>query len=136
MTRDALVLQTAQGEQRFAISDIRTVDVMGHALQRGALIGAGVFLGLNALAGTIYPTYMRATGAGWALGIGRIGAIAGPVLGGNLLALGMARPSILTLTAIPFIFCALALFALPSAKRSSDARNQEDAGLAKAGFAH
>lgn len=102
----------------------------------GGIAVLGGQIGLNALAGTIYPTYMRATGAGWSLGIGRIGAIAGPVLGGNLLAYGMARPSILMLTAIPFVFCALALFALPAAKRASDARNQEDAGLAKAGFAH
>jgi hypothetical protein len=29
--------------------------------------------GINALSGTIYPTYMRSTGSGWALGMGRIG---------------------------------------------------------------
>ncbi len=51
-------------------------------LQVNMLIaGIGVLggqIGLNALCGTIYPTYMRAMGAGWALGIGRIGAIVGP----------------------------------------------------------
>ena len=46
-------------------------------------------IGLNALAASIYPTDIRATGVGWALGIARVGAIAGPVLGGILAALGL-----------------------------------------------
>ena len=36
----------------------------------------------NALAATFYPTAVRATGVGWALGIGRIGSIVGPLVGG------------------------------------------------------
>ena len=36
----------------------------------------------NALAAIFYPTAMRATGVGWSLGIGRIGAILGPLIGG------------------------------------------------------
>jgi AAHS family 4-hydroxybenzoate transporter-like MFS transporter len=39
----------------------------------------------NALAAEFYPTAMRSTGVGWALGIGRIGSIIGPTLGGILL---------------------------------------------------
>jgi AAHS family 4-hydroxybenzoate transporter-like MFS transporter len=42
--------------------------------------------GVNAFAATLYPTYLRSTGIGWGLGIGRIGAIVGPVIGGELLA--------------------------------------------------
>ncbi len=41
---------------------------------------------LNAMAATFYPTYMRSTGVGWCLGIGRVGAIVGPVVGGQLMA--------------------------------------------------
>ena len=41
--------------------------------------------GLNALAGSYYPTYLRATGMGWCLGIGRIGAIVGPLFAGELI---------------------------------------------------
>ena len=37
--------------------------------------------GLNALSATFYPTYLRSTGLGWGLGIGRIGAIVGPTSG-------------------------------------------------------
>jgi AAHS family 4-hydroxybenzoate transporter-like MFS transporter len=40
----------------------------------------------NALAALFYPTSVRSTGSGWALGIGRIGAIIGPILAGWLLA--------------------------------------------------
>src|SRR6266576_965633 len=39
----------------------------------------------NALAATFYPTSVRATGVGWALGIGRVGSIVGPLIGGALL---------------------------------------------------
>lgn len=46
-------------------------------------------VGLNALASYIYPTNIRSTGHGWALGIGRIGSIAGPILAGYLIELGL-----------------------------------------------
>jgi AAHS family 4-hydroxybenzoate transporter-like MFS transporter len=42
--------------------------------------------GLNALASTYYPTYLRSTGVGASLGVGRIGAIVGPMIGGALVA--------------------------------------------------
>jgi AAHS family 4-hydroxybenzoate transporter-like MFS transporter len=46
----------------------------------------GAQSGINAFAATLYPTAMRATGLGWALGIGRLGSIVGPALGGLMLA--------------------------------------------------
>ena len=110
-------------------------------LQVNMLIaGIGVLggqIGLNALCGTIYPTYMRAMGAGWALGIGRIGAMSGPIIGGYLLAMGLQRPILLFLTAVPLFFCALSLFALAVAKRNQDQRDGVQATSIKAsGFAH
>ncbi len=42
--------------------------------------------------GKTYPDAMRATGIGWAAGVGRIGAICGPILGGALLSAGIAYP--------------------------------------------
>ncbi|MDX3656563.1 aromatic acid/H+ symport family MFS transporter [Streptomyces sp. ID05-26A] len=44
-----------------------------------------------AYAGRVYEEN-RATGIGWAAGIGRLGAISGPLLGGALLTAGMAHP--------------------------------------------
>lgn len=63
---------------------------------------------LNALATVFYPTTMRSTGAGWALGIGRMGSILGPVIGGELMRLGWSPQSLLLAAAIP---AALALLA-------------------------
>jgi MFS transporter, AAHS family, 4-hydroxybenzoate transporter len=44
--------------------------------------------GLNALAARFYPTSIRSTGVGWALGVGRLGSIVGPLMGGVLLSVG------------------------------------------------
>lgn len=53
----------------------------------------GAQITLNALTAYIYPTRARSTGVGWALGIGRIGSILGPLAGGLLLQtqLGLAN---------------------------------------------
>jgi len=109
--------------------------LMPHMVMAGLGVLGGQ-IGLNALAGTIYPTYMRATGAGWGLGIGRIGSLAGPIIGGYLLTIGIPRASLLMLTAIPFVCCAVALYAMYVAKRARDG-GKDDMPLAKAGgFAH
>ena len=47
--------------------------------------------GANAASGKLYPARMRTTGLGWALGIGRLGGIAAPALGGYLLSMGSRR---------------------------------------------
>ena len=61
--------------------------------------------GLNALAANFYPTSIRSTGVGWALGIGRIGSVVGPVLGGIMLKMGWTPQQILLSIAVP-AFCA------------------------------
>ena len=63
--------------------------------------------GLNATCGKLYPARMRTTGLGWALGIGRLGGIAAPVLGGYLLSLGMP-PTHIFLSACIFALIAAA----------------------------
>jgi MFS transporter, AAHS family, benzoate transport protein len=55
-----------------------------------------------------YPNEARATGIGWALGIGRIGAILAPTLIGILLATGLAPQKVFIVFAIPSIVGALA----------------------------
>ncbi len=55
------------------------------------LIGFGVqggFVGMYSLAAKLYPTRIRATGVGWAVGAGRIGAVIGPMVGGLLISAG------------------------------------------------
>jgi AAHS family 4-hydroxybenzoate transporter-like MFS transporter len=64
-------------------------------------------IGLNSIAGTIYPTDIRATGAGWALGIGRIGSILGPVLGGVLISAHLPLRLLFIYTALVVLICAI-----------------------------
>ena len=73
--------------------------------------GLGIIGGQNAshaLSSEFYPTRMRATGVGWALGIGRIGSIVGPILGGQLLALGTGTRQVFWAAAVPAIIASIA----------------------------
>jgi AAHS family 4-hydroxybenzoate transporter-like MFS transporter len=68
--------------------------------------------GSNAVAAEFYPTAMRSTGVGWALGIGRIGSIIGPTLGGILLSRAGGRTrEIFWLAAVPALIATVAAFA-------------------------
>jgi AAHS family 4-hydroxybenzoate transporter-like MFS transporter len=67
--------------------------------------------GANGACGKLYPARMRTCGLGWAFGIGRLGAIAAPVLGGYLLALGLP-PTRIFLSACLFALIAAATTAL------------------------
>ncbi len=67
---------------------------------------------LNALSGTYYPTAMRSTGVGAGLGIGRIGAIVGPAIGGSLMAMHWATRDMFLAAAIPALISAIAMFSL------------------------
>ncbi len=66
----------------------------------------------NALAAAFYPTAVRATGVGWALGIGRIGSIIGPLVGGALLAAKWSTASVFAAAAGAALCAALAAFSL------------------------
>jgi len=64
--------------------------------------------GLNVIGATIYPTSIRSTGIGWALGIGRIGSIVGPLLVGALLRLNWGPREIFLAGGIPALCAAVA----------------------------
>ena len=66
----------------------------------------------NSLAAESYPTLLRSTGVGWALGIGRIGSIVGPVLGGLLLSFDWGMRRVFLAAAVPAVIAALAAAAL------------------------
>ncbi len=67
--------------------------------------------GANAACGALYPARMRTSGLGWALGIGRLGGIAAPALGGYLLAHGLP-PRQIFLSACAFAVVAAVATAL------------------------
>jgi len=97
----------------------------GTALLFAALaFGAGLGIsagqvGINALAGAVYPQELRGTGAGWALGVGRMGNIAGPLFGGLLLGLGWPPGPMLRLMAVPAFGLTLALLLLARMRTSA-----------------
>ena len=68
--------------------------------------------GINALAGTFYPTSLRSTGVGWGLGIGRAGAIVGPVVGGEFMRRQWSTSDIFLAAAVPALVSTAALLAL------------------------
>ncbi len=69
----------------------------------------GAQAGINAASASFYPTSMRATGVGWALGVGRIGSIIGPVFGGVLLSMGWSPQQILLSGMIPALCATVAV---------------------------
>jgi MFS transporter, AAHS family, 4-hydroxybenzoate transporter len=80
--------------------------------------------GANATCGKLYPARMRTSGLGWALGVGRLGGIAAPALGGYLLALKLPPREIFLSACLFAIIAAVAtgLLALcsPRAERVAD----------------
>jgi MFS transporter, AAHS family, 4-hydroxybenzoate transporter len=68
--------------------------------------------GLNGISGTFYPTYIRSTGTGWAFGVGRVGSILGPVLGGVLISFNLPISTLFICAAVPALFCAGATYLL------------------------
>jgi MFS transporter, AAHS family, 4-hydroxybenzoate transporter len=63
----------------------------------------GGFVGLYGLAARLYPTAVRATGVGLALGLGRAGAILGPIVGGLLIGAGFSMAANFMIFAIPLV---------------------------------
>jgi AAHS family 4-hydroxybenzoate transporter-like MFS transporter len=69
----------------------------------------GAQAGLNAIAATFYPTPIRSTGIGWALGVGRLGSIVGPLFGGMMMSMQLSPRQIFLAGAAPSLCAATAL---------------------------
>ena len=94
------------------------------------VFGAGLFVvgtqfGLNALAGSSYPTFIRSTGVGWALGIGRIGSIMGPAVGGVLIAMKLPLHQIFLWGATPMLIGCVASFMLLRLRKEAIRQGQD-----------
>jgi len=74
--------------------------------------GQAGFIGLYSVAARLYPTRIRATGIGWAIGLGRVGAIIGPSMAGVLIGLGWDRADYFAVLSIPFFAGAVAIWLL------------------------
>ncbi len=88
--------------------------------------------GVNALASSHYPTDLRATGVGWGLGIGRIGAIVGPLIAGEMLRRHWSSQELFIAAAIPALISAIVTFSLrwvikPTLSRPAEERLTSEA---------
>lgn len=77
----------------------------------------GAQLNLPAMTAALFPPAVRGAGAGWAIGVGRLGSIVGPLVGGALIGAGLAWHLLFVVAAIPAAVCAFAVLA--AARRQS-----------------
>jgi MFS transporter, AAHS family, 4-hydroxybenzoate transporter len=102
-----------------AVFAVGAIGQVGHSavLVSVAIFAAGFCvvggqIAANALAAAFYPTSVRATGVGWALGMGRVGSIVGPLVGGVLLAGKWSTAAVFFTAAGAALCAALAAFGL------------------------
>jgi MFS transporter, AAHS family, 4-hydroxybenzoate transporter len=72
-----------------------------------------------ALAAIFYPAPIRSTGIGWALGIGRLGGIGGPLLIGVLLAWQLSAASLFYAAALPMLLAGVLVAGLGLTTRTA-----------------
>ena len=95
------VLMVVFGYISGSIAVLVLFGLIGFAVQGG-------FTGLYSIAARLYPTEVRTTGVGWAIGAGRTGAIAGPILGGILIGIGLSMSTNFIVFAVPVVVAAVA----------------------------
>ena len=81
---------------------------MASAVGLAGFCTLGAQFGNNAASGLLYPTAFRSRGIGWALGIGRLGSIAGPLAGGALIGMKLPPQRLFALAALPMLLALIA----------------------------
>ena len=86
------------------------------------IIVGGVHVGMHSISGIFYPSAYRANGTGWATSIAKIGSVAGPIIGGLILATSFPVRYIYALLAVSPFVVAVMLFAMSRvhARRAPD----------------
>jgi AAHS family 4-hydroxybenzoate transporter-like MFS transporter len=114
--RPTLVLAVAYALGGLAIAAIGRSGGSGGTLLLACFVAGLLSIGAQlctvALIAGFYDTALRATGVGSSVGVGRIGGIVGPVLGGLLVGAGMGAPGLFLLTGLASLGAAATLFAL------------------------
>jgi AAHS family 4-hydroxybenzoate transporter-like MFS transporter len=112
-----ILASIAAGLLGFSLASLGSAAIVVITLS-GLFAGASQ-AGVIALAATVYPVAIRSTGVGWAMALGRLGAVVGPMLGGVLLGLHWSADQILLVIAVPELIGALCVFLvsrLPASK--------------------
>ena len=76
------------------------------------ILQQSAFTGLYGVAAKAYPTEIRSTGVGWAIGLGRIGAVIGPAVAGYLILAGYDMSANFMFFSIPMIVCGFIAYRL------------------------
>ena len=84
----------------------RDLTVLMALIFAGGIFLHGGFTALYALAANVYPSELRASGIGWAAGLGRTGAIVSPVLAAVLVAAGWTMYGLFLVFALPLLIVA------------------------------
>ena len=105
----------------FFLAGLSIITVGSAGTSVGLLMAAVLFAGYcvvgaqggaNAAAATYYPASIRSTGVGWALGVGRVGSIIGPILGGMMISLHWSTPNLFSFVAVPEFLAAMVALAV------------------------
>ncbi len=72
------------------------------------LFGTGCIIGAYAAAPQLYPTELRTTGTGVAIGLGRWGGVASPTVAGLLLDANWTGPELYFLFSLPLFIAGIA----------------------------
>jgi AAHS family 4-hydroxybenzoate transporter-like MFS transporter len=84
-------------------------------------LAGGTHDSLNGIVGQFYPTAIRGNGVGYASGLGRLGAIPGPVIGGFLLSAALPFSTVMNIIAFPYVLLVIVCFMLSRRRpRESD----------------
>lgn len=78
----------------------------------GFFINAGI-VGLYGILAQVFPTYLRATGTGFAVGTGRAGAVLAPIMAGFLFRAGYDLQTVALIMGVGSLAAAVALWFLP-----------------------
>ena len=96
-----------------ALGNVATVPwLVAPAVFGAGFCTGGCQIGIHAVAAAYYPTTSRATGVGWASGVGRLGSVLGSMLGGVLLSPGRQLSTILAIVAVPAFVAAASMLAM------------------------
>ncbi len=76
------------------------------------MLQQGGFTGLYGAAAKVYPTEIRSTGIGWAIGLGRSGAVVGPAIAGYLITAGLGMSANFFIFAVPMAIGGLIAYKL------------------------
>lgn len=79
----------------------------------GGFFAIGAQFSAVALAAAYYITPIRATGIGWSMGVGRVGSMIGPLVGGVLVGEGYGLKELFLLASVTPVIAGLAVFLMP-----------------------